>query len=99
MLIMSRQISNVLNLKMVLCQGGVGGPAQDDVLHRHHLHHPPSQEDRSLGEEDQHSALAVRLNTEQNAGRSYKNSDKVTKHIKRRMDISNPWVSLPIFMK
>ena len=96
---MSRHVSKVLYLSRVLCQGGVGGPAQDDVLHRHHLHHPTGQEERSVGEEDQHSAMAVRINTEQNAGRFYKNCDKVIKHIKRRIDISNPWVSLPIFMK
>ena len=53
----------------ILRQGGVGGPAQDDVLHRHHLHAPPSQEERGVPEEDKHSAVAIRLNPKQNSGR------------------------------
>ena len=35
-----------------MLQGGAGGAAQDDVLHRHHLHTLTGQEHPSVGEED-----------------------------------------------
>ena len=86
----------------ILRQGGVGGPAQNDVLHRHHLHAPPSQEERGVPEEDKHSAVAIRLNPKQNSGRFYIKTVINLLNICNGQwpwTISKPWGLLPIFMK